>query len=150
MRVDNPGMVSTPGRRRERGTAIIEFALVFPLLLVVTICVIDVSRGFWVKNITTQAAREGARLVIQRTLSDTAAVRLRVEDFLNNSDGPPLAGVSPTLTVCSLEDLGDKQWKVTVGASFKWMYPGLFSWVGLPLTNPATLEAACTMRRLAP
>ena len=46
----------------QRGTALIEFTLVLPLLLVMTVAAVDFGRAFFVKNVVSQAAREGVRL----------------------------------------------------------------------------------------
>jgi len=53
----------TKSRRRngERGVAAIEFALVLPLLLVVVLGTIDWGWYFFVDQLVTNAAREGAR-----------------------------------------------------------------------------------------
>jgi len=47
--------------RRSRGQAMVEFALVFPLFLVLLFGFIDVGRLVYVNNAVAQAAREGAR-----------------------------------------------------------------------------------------
>lgn len=47
--------------RRERGQALVEFALVFPIFLVLVFGLIDVGRLVYVDNALSQAAREGAR-----------------------------------------------------------------------------------------
>ena len=57
-----------PGKRRiehkkvqrSRGQALIEFALVLPLLLVLIISAIEIGRLFFTKIVITNAAREGA------------------------------------------------------------------------------------------
>ena len=54
MSADNP-IRMVEGRRlpcrSERGAALIEFALVFPMLLVLTLTVVDISRAFFVKKL---------------------------------------------------------------------------------------------------
>jgi len=127
----------------QRGTAIIEFALVFPFLLVLTLCVIDVSRAFFIKNVAVQAAREAARTAVvlsPAVAADSAAFRAQqVVDAANVK-----------MTQCSLSDLGNRQWRVTVTVEFKWLYPGLFNWTGAKFTNPVTLTAASVMRKEGP
>lgn len=49
------------GRTRDRGTAIIEFALAFPILILLMMGVIDFGLNYSNKVQTTHAAREGAR-----------------------------------------------------------------------------------------
>ena len=55
-----------PIRRRqsERGAELIEFALVFPLLLLVTLGIIDFGFLFQRYEVLTNAAREGARVSV--------------------------------------------------------------------------------------
>jgi Flp pilus assembly protein TadG len=127
----------------ERGTAIVEFALVFPFLLVLTLCVIDVSRAFFIKNIAVQAAREAARTAVVLNASaapDSAAARAQ----------QVVDAASVTMTQCAFADLGNRQWRVTVSVQFNWLYPGLFNWLGAGFTNPVTLTAASVMRKEGP
>ncbi len=130
---------TSPRGPGSRGTVIVEFALLVTFLLVLTLCVIDVSRAFWTKNVTTQAAREGARYLVVHTLADTAGVRSRVETVVDASGA--------TLTQCTVTDLGNRQWQVSVGCDFTWLIPGLFNWLGVTLTNPQTLTATTVMRQ---
>jgi Flp pilus assembly protein TadG len=132
-----------PQPRSQRGTAIIEFALVFPFLLVLTLCVIDVSRAFFIKNVAVQAAREAVRTAVVLSPSaaaDSATARARqVVDAAN-----------VTMTQCSFTDLGNRQWRITVAVEFRWLYPGLFNWLGANFANPVTLTAASVMRKEGP
>lgn len=51
-------------RRGERGAAAVEFALLLPFLLLIIGAIVDFGRFFYAQNITVNAAREGARLVV--------------------------------------------------------------------------------------
>ncbi|MHB1005496.1 MAG: TadE/TadG family type IV pilus assembly protein [Chloroflexota bacterium] len=57
-------------RVRSRGQALVEFALTLPILLLLTVGVIDLSRGVYYFNTLSNAAREGARFGI--VLTDSA------------------------------------------------------------------------------
>jgi len=48
-------------RRRTKGQALVEFALVFPLLAIILFGIIDLGRGIYMYNGVSQAAREIAR-----------------------------------------------------------------------------------------
>jgi Flp pilus assembly protein TadG len=48
-------------RRRETGAAVVEFALVAPVLFLVVFAVIDFGRALWIQNVLVSAVREGAR-----------------------------------------------------------------------------------------
>jgi hypothetical protein len=47
-----------------RGQALVEFALVFPILILLIVAIFDVGRAVFLYNNLTNAAREGARLAI--------------------------------------------------------------------------------------
>ena len=140
MNLENLPITGRDRSRGERGVGLVEFALVLPLLLILTLGVIDVSRGFWVKNIAYQAAREGARHLVVRTLSDSTDVRARVQEVVES------AGV--TLKSLDYEDAGaGGLMEVRVGIEFNWLYPGLFDWLGTDYTNPVTLTGVSKMRK---
>lgn len=126
-------------QRDERGTALIEFALILPLLLVVTIAVVDFGRAFFVKNVLEQAAREGVRLRAVTSSSDSALVTQRV----NQVAGP----ANVTITNVLIEGpTPAKQVHVKVTAEFNWIFPGVFNLVGANFTNPTTLTGEAWMR----
>lgn len=141
MTADNPNSMTRTslngGRTRQRGTALIEFAFVLPFLIVLTLGVVDMSRAFWVKNVVTQAAREGARWLAAHPTTDVANVQARAAQVLT--------GANLTLKTCTITEVGTTHKKVTVSSDFNWLFLGLFSWVGNTFTNPVTLSGACTM-----
>ena len=47
--------------RRSRGQSLVEFAMVLPLLLTVGFIITEFGRALWLKNVLTQACREGCR-----------------------------------------------------------------------------------------
>lgn len=59
-----------PGADRERGAAMVEFALVVPLLLLIVMGIVDVGRAYLVQTSVSNAAREGVRVM---ALSDDSA-----------------------------------------------------------------------------
>ena len=83
------------GRRRERGTALAEFALVAPLLLILLFGIIEFSIAFNRAQAVEAAAREGARLASLSTTSNGEIVA-RVDDALAGitMDGPVNVSVS--------------------------------------------------------
>ncbi len=133
------GMARTPRNpSRERGTALIEFALVLPLLLVLTVAAVDFGRAFFVKNMLEQSAREGVRLLAVTSVADSALIRSRVLEVANSSG----------VTVTSLQIEGpdaSKLVRVTVQGEFNWIFPGVFNLFGAGFTNPMTLTGRTVM-----
>jgi TadE-like protein len=56
--------MSTLRRRKSRGQGLVEFALVFPVFIVLVFALFDVGRAVFAYNEITNAAREGARLAM--------------------------------------------------------------------------------------
>jgi hypothetical protein len=86
----------TPFRRvvrSERGAELIEFALVFPLLLMVVLGIVDFGFLFQRLEVVTNAAREGARMAVLPGYTDTD-VTARVRDYVQ-SGGLTITGGSP-------------------------------------------------------
>ena len=58
-------------RKNERGNAIIEFAMVFPVLLILIVSVMDFGLCFFAEHTLQFATREGVRMaLVGRTLND--------------------------------------------------------------------------------
>jgi hypothetical protein len=64
-------------RASRRGQALAEFALVFPIAMLLLIAVFDVGRAVFAYNGLTNAAREGARLAAVN--QDPALIKQRVQ-----------------------------------------------------------------------
>jgi len=66
-------------RSSRRGQSLAEFALVFPIAMLVLIAVFDVGRAVFAYNGLTNAAREGARLAAVN--QDESLIEQRVQDM---------------------------------------------------------------------
>ena len=66
--------------RGERGSELIEFALVFPLLLMVVLAIADFGFLFQRYEVLTNAAREGARVAVLPGYT-TADIQVRVTSY---------------------------------------------------------------------
>jgi Flp pilus assembly protein TadG len=75
-------------RKRGRGQALVEFALVFPIALLVLFGVFDVGRLVFIYTGLTNGAREGARMAIVN--QDSVSVEQRVQE---TSFGATIANV---------------------------------------------------------
>lgn len=99
-------------RRFERGQALVEFALVIPIFLLLLVALFDLGRAVFAYNTLTNAAREGARLaivnqyepsIIARAKQQTAIVELNdpsvdIDFFQVKPDGSPDTSV-PCATI---------------------------------------------------
>jgi Flp pilus assembly protein TadG len=141
MTADNGGAMTFAFRKRknsERGTALIEFTLILPLLLLLTVAAVDFRRAFFVRGVLEQAAREGVRMRAVTTVGDTTLVRDRVLQVANSS------GV--TVSSLLIEALPSKQVHVQVTGDFNWIFPGMFNLFGANFTNPMPLTGDAWMR----
>lgn len=124
-------------RDGQRGASLIEFALVLPIMLVVTFLVVDFGRAFFMRNVLEQAAREAARQLAVGTSPDSILARVTP---LANLSG---AG-SPNIDLQS--SYGNGQVRSVVTGQLRWVYPGLLKFLGAS-GDSMTLTGACTMRR---
>lgn len=131
--------VHTQGRRSESGTALIEFTLIFPLLLVLTVAAVDFGRAFFVKNILEQAAREGVRVRAVSSSADSSLVSARVNQVAGGA----------AVAITGIEINGpdaQRQVHVRVTADFNWIFPGVFNLFGANFTNPMPMTGEAWMR----
>ena len=68
--------------RASRGNAVVEFALVLPLLLLVLFGITEFGRMLMTTNMLNTASREGARLAAVSPISDSLSVQARVNEVL--------------------------------------------------------------------
>ena len=120
--------------RRDRGQSLVEFALVLPLFILITLGAIEFSRLWMSMNIMTSAAREGAR-VAAVTAPDASRVQSTASGILNAA-GLTNASVSLSGPSSSTEVT------VTVQADFTSTVAGFIP--GVPST--LHLQQHCTMR----
>ncbi|HEY2371496.1 MAG TPA: TadE family protein [Gaiellaceae bacterium] len=134
-------------RQSERGTAVVEFALVAPLLFLLVLGVLDFARLLAYYNTLTQIASQGARAAaVDRNpdgtaISSPSSLQLQLKD---NYTGAPEVKDSSTYRVCITKlpaSVGDV---VTVQASFTFNFiPFIGRDIGA-LTKP--LRAVSTER----
>jgi Flp pilus assembly protein TadG len=129
--------------RENRGQSVVEFALVFPLLLVLLIGITEFGRAWMTMNVLTSAAREGARLAVV-TAPDQAAVAARATEVCN------AAGITPSNITCVGPDSADPTRRVTVTVEMDFNFIvqnilGLLDADGL-VTGTIPLRATSVMR----
>jgi Flp pilus assembly protein TadG len=78
------------GRRLDqRGQALVEMALVLPVLLLLVVGMMEMARAWNAKQAITDAAREGARLAVVGDGGDQAEVEAAIDTALSRSGIPP-------------------------------------------------------------
>ncbi|HEX5437017.1 MAG TPA: TadE family protein [Gemmatimonadaceae bacterium] len=97
--------------RRTHGTAMVEFAIVLPLLLMLVFGIIDFGRAFFLMNNLTSAVREGGRYGATIFPDPTAAaaqdaIKARVVAYIQTFGG---ADDDPTVTVTGTSGSGTLQ-----------------------------------------
>lgn len=133
------------GSIRERGAAAIEFALILPLLLLVLAGIIDMGRLFYAQVVTSNAAREGARMsAIGYTDGE---VRSRIQSWeLGQSLFSPSAPQVTIQNLCATSPADVDTTVTIVYRDFDWIIlDAMSSFFGAPI-EPADPQASATMR----
>jgi Flp pilus assembly pilin Flp len=78
--------------RDEAGAAVVEFALVLPILMLIVFGIIDFGRAFYTSNNLVSAVREGARFaaVLEDPLRDSLLIKQRVRSVTQPFGGDTL------------------------------------------------------------
>lgn len=136
---------SGPGLRSERGTAVVEFALIAPLLFLLIFGIIDFGRALDYYNQLTQLAGQGARAAaVNRNpdgtaLSNTNLYSIQQQLATTYTKQPELRN-STNYYVCITQKASAPGDPVTVKASYKFNFIPLVSaaFGGATLTLSAT------------
>lgn len=120
-----------------RGQAVIELALVLPLLLTVVFGITEFGRAWMSMNVLTSAAREGVRLAVV-TAPDVDAVNARVQEVCD------AARIVPTGIDVVGPDPADvsRRVSVTVRANFQVVTGNILG----PFRGTIPLHATAVMR----
>lgn len=122
------------------GAAVAEFAVVAPVMIMLTMGMMEVGRMVMVKQLMVSASREGARLGSLPGASENE-VLARVNQELSSVG---INGVSVTVTPANLV-AATSGTPVTVSLS---VHASQISWVHTPMfSSNATITASTTMRR---
>jgi Flp pilus assembly protein TadG len=133
---ENPGRCV---RKRRRGAAAVEFAIVLPVFVILVFGMIEYGRMVMVQQVITNASREGARRAVLDGAT-TTSVQSAVTSYLTNAsvNGGSTA-VSPNPTTAASGD------PITVTVSIPF---SSVSWLPSPMyLGGKTLSASTTMRR---
>ena len=125
---------------RQRGSVLVEFALVLPLLVLIVMLVLEGSRLVRTHQVLNNAAREGARLsVIRENLGSTDAIIAEVVTYATQNGVPLTAGgvtVSQTASIPTPSGTPMSASVVTVSYTYTMNYLSVFAWLGVPSQYP--------------
>ena len=129
--------------RQRHGAAVVEFALVAPLFIMLVFGILEYGRMVMVQQVLTNAAREGARAAVLDGATSTS-VTAKVNAYLNGASVPN-ATVTVEPSNPSSAPMGDP---VTVTAQVTF---GQVSWLPSPMyiSSSQALRSSCVMRREA-
>lgn len=92
-------MIASKVRRRDTGQSLVEFAIVMPVLLAVVIGIFEFGRAWNVRQVITNVAREGARLAVVPSSSESA-VRATIDSGLS------AAALNPASSTVTIQGMG--------------------------------------------
>jgi len=127
-------------RRKRRGAAVVEFAVVVPVFIILVFGMIEFGRMVMVQQVLTNASREGARRAVLDGVT-TTEIETTVNDYLQSGS---VTGATVTVTPNppSSAEFGAP---VTVDVSVPF---DQVSWLPAPMFLGGTLlEASTVMRR---
>jgi len=101
---------------RRRGAAMVEFAVVAPVFLIMVVGILELGRAIVVQQLLTNASREGARIGGYDTTTSTSTVTTAVNSYLSNLG---ISGATTTVSPNTLSTLQDgNSVSVTVSIPF--------------------------------
>lgn len=140
--------------KRESGQALIEVALLTPLLLAMVLGVIDIGRYAFIGILVGNAAHAGAAYGAQslpQSADTTGITNAADNDFQNNGQDVSTLSVSPPTTSCGCDNAGSiaaaacttatnptagtcaaGHWVVMISVTASGTYSALFNWPGIP------------------
>lgn len=139
----------------ERGQALLEMALVLPIVLLISVGIFEFGRAYQTTQVMTNAAREGARVAILAGATQQD-VRDRVTTYLQGGQLPNYASATIAIDQAVTMSIGTKTAtasRVTVSYPFSFMVlNGVANLVANGTTlggAPLTLTASAAMRNEA-
>jgi hypothetical protein len=115
--------------RNQRGAAVVEFAVVLPLLLVILFGIVEFGLLFYNKQVLTNASREGARAGI--AYKSEAEITKIVEDYCRGTQSSSRlirfdTDVDPVVTVTGVMGSYGDDLTVDVSYDYTFLVPNFF------------------------
>jgi Flp pilus assembly protein TadG len=129
--------------RQDRGQALLEFALILPLLLLLVLGIIEFGRAWNLAQLMSDVAREGARRAV---VADPSVTETQVHDFMDQklaTAGVPIGSATITFSKTGADPAAGwhspGQQTVTVVIPYSFMFFGdVFGTI--PLTSSFTMR----------
>ena len=115
-------------RKKQRGQALVEMALVFPVFILLVMGILDLGRAVWQANTMAEAARQGARYAITAPSDCTG---------ITNAATSAAVGVKLNASPVTISETGDDDGSlvtVRVTATFSPVTPLIATFTGSSLT----------------
>jgi Flp pilus assembly protein TadG len=109
--------------RNRRGQALVEFALVLPMVLALVIAVFEFARAWNIQQVITDAAREAARVAVVANGNDKTPGEIQpmVESAINNALST--AAIDPATATITTTGLGaGRDVNATIGISIPYQF----------------------------
>ena len=140
-------MVALPRKRTRRlgdsGQAIVEFALVAPILLLLVLGIVDFGRAFYTYHVLIDAAREGARVaVVANPATTQATVVQRINRLLKDAGLDTATATGARKTITGFGGGTDTQLRVDIA------YPYRIQWIK-PFMGWTNAQASFTLNTSA-
>jgi Flp pilus assembly protein TadG len=138
-----------PIRRKpkERGVAMMEFALLLPFLVLIVMLVVEGSRMIRTHQVLNNAAREGARLsILPENKGSTADIVTEVVNYAN-LNGVTISSADVTINQAATINNGGVLMSastVTISHAYTMNYVSVFTWLGVP--SSYTLQGSAEFR----
>ena len=133
---------------REKGSVLMELALVLPLLILIVMLVLEGSKLVRTHQVLNNAAREGARLSVQpENQGVTADITTEVINYASQNGVPLAAGdvtVNQSALIAMPSGVSISASQVTVTHNYTMSYLSVFTFLGVPGTY--TLRGAAEFR----
>ncbi|RDU94554.1 TadE/TadG family type IV pilus assembly protein [Trinickia dinghuensis] len=135
-------------RRKQKGAALVEFAIVLPLLLLVVFGIIEFSLAIYDKAVITNASREAARAGI--VLASPKPTTAQIQQVATNYCSSYLVSLGSSANTCPAANVSVSGAQGTFGSPVTVTVSYTFAPIGLgkliaPLTGPLTMSATTTM-----
>ena len=133
---------------REKGSVLMELALVLPLLILIVMLVLEGSKLVRTHQVLNNAAREGARLSVQpENQGVTADITTEVINYASQNGVPLAAGditINQSALIAMPSGVSISASQVTVTHNYTMSYLSVFTFLGVPGTY--TLRGSAEFR----